>query len=163
MDDFRDYVERYARDLSRFCYKLCGNPHDAEDLFQDTWTKALDKYGKFDSSKSFKSWLFAICVNTYKNAGKLKYNSARIDFPTAEENERFLSSLPDTQPDVDSRLDLCAAIASLPKKHRIVITLYYFREFSRGETAQILDIPEGTVSSRLAAAKKLLKRRLYLE
>lgn len=160
LDDFERYVELYSRDLTRFCYKLCGDPHDAEDLFQDTWVKALEHFEQYDRSRSFKSWLFAICVNTYKNAGRDKYNAARFHFSTEEEKERFLNSIPDAQQDVDALLDLHRAIASLPKKHRVVITLYYFREFSRREIAEILDIPEGTVDSRLNTAKKHLKRRL---
>ena len=131
MTDFERYVAEYSRELTRFCIKLCGDVHDAEDLFQDTWARALDKFDQYDQSSSFKSWLFTICA--------------------------------DQETDVDAYLDLHAAILSLPKKHRLVLVLYYFREFSQSEIARMLDIPEGTVKSRLNTAKKLLKRRLYDE
>lgn len=143
--------------------KLCGNVHDAEDLFQDTWARAVDKFDRYDPALSFKSWLFAICANIFKNSAKRKYNTSRAIFASEEEKERFIRSIPDRQTDIDAYLDLHAAMLSLPKKHRLVLVLYYFREFSQSEIALMLDIPEGTVKSRLNTAKKLLKRRLYDE
>ena len=56
MTDFERYVAEYSRELTRFCIKLCGDVHDAEDLFQDTWARALDKFDQYDQSSSFKSW-----------------------------------------------------------------------------------------------------------
>ena len=163
MTDFERYVAEYSPELTRFCVKLCGNVHDAEDLFQDTWARALDKFEQYRPELSFKSWLLAICANSFKNSKKLKYNSSRALFATPEEKERFIRSIPADETDVDAYLDLHAAMLALPKKHRLVLVLYYFREFSQSEIAQMLDIPEGTVKSRLNTAKKLLKRRLYDE
>ena len=109
---------------------------------------------------SFKTWLFTICVNIYRNAGKRKYNTLRREFSTNEEKERFLSTISAGEQDIDERLDLYRALNSLPKKYRAVLTLCYLHEFTGREIAAILSIPEGTVSSRLHTAKKLLKRRL---
>lgn len=120
----------------------------------------MQYYKSYDEKKNFKTWLFTICVNLYKNSGKLKYNSQKLEFSTTEEKERFFSLIPSDQKDRDEYIDLMSAIESLPKKHRTVITLYYFKEFSQKEIAEILSIPEGTVSSRLNRAKKLLRRRL---
>lgn len=160
LTDFERYVAEYSPDLTRFCMKLCGDIHDADDLFQDTWTRALDKFEQYQPQQSFKSWLFAICANTFKNAKKQKYNSAKAIFATEEEKERFILSIPCEEKDIDAFLDLHAALHTLPKKHRVVIVLYYFREFKEQEIARMLEIPEGTVKSRLNTAKKLLKRRL---
>lgn len=163
MTEFEQYVERYSRDLMRFCFKLCGNRYDADDLFQETWTKAMEHFARYQSDKSFKSWLFTICANTFRDSAKEKYNSTKALFQNEEEKERFLNSIPTRSEDVDLYLDLYDALHSLPKKHRLVITLYYFREFSQKEIAEILSIPEGTVASRLNTAKKRLKRRLSHE
>ena len=160
MTDFERYVAEYSPELTRFCMKLCANIHDAEDLFQDTWARAFDKYEQYDPARSFKSWLFAICANTFKNAKKSKYHSTAAVFATQEEKERFIRSIPCEEQDVDAFLDLHAAIHTLHKKHRVVLVLYYFREFSLSEIAEMLDIPEGTVKSRLHTAKNLIKRRL---
>lgn len=163
LTDFERYVAEYSGELTRFCVKLCGNVHDAEDLFQDTWARALDKFDLFDQNSSFKNWLFTICANIFKNSKKLKYKSSRAVFSSEEEKERFIQSIPDRETDVDAYLDLHAAMLSLPKKHRLVLVLYYFRAFSQSEIADMLEIPEGTVKSRLNTAKKLLKRRLTYE
>ena len=163
MTDFERYVAQYSPELTRFCVKLCGDVHDAEDLFQDTWARALDRLEQYDASQNFKSWLFTICANIFKNSKKLKYNTSKAVFSSKEEKERFIQSIPAAQKDIDAYLDLHAAMLSLPKKHRLVIVLYYFREFSQSEIARMLDIPEGTVKSRLNTAKKMLKRRLYDE
>ena len=163
MTDFERYTAVYSPELTRFCMKLCGDVHDAEDLFQDTWTRVFDRFEQYDPEQSFKSWLFAICANIFKNSKKQKYNSSRAVFSSKEEKERFLLSIPDVEKDLDAYLDLYDAIYALPKKHRVVLVLYYFREFSQSEIARMLDIPEGTVKSRLNTAKKLLKRRLSYE
>lgn len=164
MNGFESYVGKYSGDLNRFCYKLCGRRREAEDLFQETWTKALGSFDKYDPDKDFRTWLFAICANAYRDAGRSKYNRTRADFRSEEEKTRFLESIPhDDGTDIDEYLDLHDAISALPKKHRIVITLYYFKEFSIREIAEILSIPEGTVNSRLNTAKKRLKRRLSHE
>lgn len=163
MTDFERYVADYSPDLTRFCMKLCGNIHDAEDLFQDTWARVFDKFEQYEPDRSFKSWLFAICANIFKNTKKSKYNSSKAVFATDEEKERFIRSIPDKEQDVDAYLDLHAAMQTLQKKHRVVIVLFYFREFSLSEIALMLEIPEGTVKSRLNTAKKLLKRRLSHE
>ena len=163
MTDFERYVAEYSPDLTRFCMKLCASRHDAEDLFQDTWARAFDRFDQYLPENSFKSWLFAICANTFKNAKKNKYNSSKAVFATEEEKERFIRSIPAREQDIDAYLDLHTALHALPKKHRVVIVLYYFREFSQSEIAAMLQIPEGTVKSRLNTAKKLLKRRLSHE
>ena len=163
MTDFEQYTAEYSPELTRFCLKLCGNAHDAEDLFQDTWTRAFEKIEQYRPEYSFKNWLFAICANIFKNSKKEKYNSAKAIFGSEEEKERFLRSIPGAQQDIDAYLDLHAAILSLPKKHRVVLVLCYFKEFSQSEIAQMLGIPEGTVKSRLNTSKKLLKRRLTYE
>lgn len=163
MTDFERYVAEYSPDLTRFCMKLCADVHDAEDLFQDTWARAFDKFDRYKPENSFKSWLFTVCVNCFKNSKREKYNSSKAVFSTPEEKERFIRSIPAGEQDIDAYLDLHTAIHTLPKKHRVVLVLHYFREFSQGEIAMMLEIPEGTVKSRLSTAKKLLKRRLSRE
>lgn len=160
MTDFERYAELYSDELTRFCLRLCGNVHDAEDLFQDTWTKALYSFDGYDPDRSFKTWLYTICVNTYRNCGKQKYNSAKVVFATAEEKERFFGALAEEERDLDAYIDLHSALCELPKKYRVVVGLFYFKAFTTKEIARMLGIPEGTVSSRLNKAKKLLKGRL---
>lgn len=158
---FTMYVEAYSDDLSRLCMSLCCNTQDAEDLFQDTWHKAMKNYSQYNSSFPFDKWLYSICVNTFKNTLKLSYNRNKIDFASLEDKERFLSSIPDESsltPEV--YFELRKIISDLPKKLRVVVVLKFFKDFSLKEIAEILKIPEGTVKSRLHTAKNIIKRRL---
>ena len=163
-DEFKVYTERYSADLSRFCMSLCGSKAEAEDLFQETWLKAMRSYDKFDSSKPFDKWLYSICVNTYKNVLKSACRKLQYCFKTSEESDSFFNSIPEI--DENNREDyyeLHAAVRSLGKKKRTVIVLYYFESYSVSEIAEILGIPEGTVKSRLAAARAEIKRRMTNE
>lgn len=158
------YISEYSADLTRLCLSLCGNTSDAEDLFQDTWYKAIKNYSKYDKEKTFDKWLFSICANTYKNNLKLFYNKHRVEFKTDEEKQVFLDSVPDSdESNRECYLDLHRIVSGLPKKLKIVIVLYYFKSYSAKEVAQILNIPEGTVKSRMYSAKKIIKGRLNYE
>lgn len=158
------YISKYSADLTRLCLSLCGNKADAEDLFQDTWYKAVKHYSKYDKEQPFDKWLYSICANTYKNTLKLFYNKHKVEFKTDEEKQSFLDSVPDAnESNRDCYLDLHKVVSSLPKKLKIVIVLYYFKSYSTKEIAQILNIPEGTVKSRLYSAKKFIKGRLNYE
>ena len=161
---FNDYIQRYNADLTRLCISLCGNMSDAEDLLQDTWLKALKNYDKYDSTKPFDKWLYSICVNTYKNTVNSAFFKKRKCFQTDEEQRVFFSSIADvTLDNKDEYIQLHNAICALSKKHRIVIVLYYFKDYSVAEISQIINIPTGTVKSRLSSARAEIKRRLTNE
>ncbi len=162
--EISEYAEKYSMDLTRLCISLCGNNADAEDLFQETWYKAISRFDTYKSGYPFDKWLFAICVNTFKNRVSLFYNKKRVDFSTDEEKQAFFDSIPDKGDDPDdSYYELHRAVARLPKKLRVVLVMYYFRENSVSEVAEILNIPEGTVKSRLHSARQQIKRRLERE
>lgn len=162
--EIEKYVTLYSRDLTKLCMNLCSNLQDAEDLFQDTWAKAIRFFDKYDNSKPFDKWLFSICVNTYKNNLKLSFNKRRVVFESEEECQMFFSSIPDesiyTKDDYAQLYDI---IETLPKKQKIVIVLKFFKDLTTNEVAEILRIPEGTVKSRLHQAKKTIRRRLDYE
>lgn len=158
------YVLLYSRDLTKLCLHLCSNSQDAEDLFQETWAKAIRHFEKYDKTKAFDKWLFSICVNTYKNNLKLGFNKRRVTFSSEEESQLFFNSIPDKSNYTrDDYAELHKTIESLPKKQKVVLILRYFRDLSVSEVADILNIPEGTVKSRLHQAKKTIRRRMNYE
>lgn len=162
--NFNDYITKYSLDLTRLCLSLSGNRADADDLFQDTWYKAMKNYSKYNRALPFDKWLFAICVNTYKNNVKLAFNRRNVSFTNDEEKMRFLNSIPDiTEKNSDDYIMLHTAIQKLDKKRRIVLVLFYFKDYSIKEISEILKIPEGTVKSRLYSAKSELKRSMCYE
>lgn len=160
-NEFALYAKKYSADLSRLCMSLCGNRVEAEDLFQETWLKVMRNYNKYDNSKPFDKWLYSICVNTYKNALNSARRRLQFCFKTSEESERFFNSIPEiNENNREEYYELHAAVRSLSKKKRTVIVLYFFKDYSVSEIAEILKIPEGTVKSRLYAAKAEIKRRM---
>ena len=118
LTDFEQYTAEYSPELTRFCIKLCVNVEDAEDLFQDTWTRAFEKFEQYRPEYNFKNWLFAICANIFKNSKKEKYNSTKAIFNSDEEKERFMRSIPGAQKDIDEPCRL-AEVGHVKQKFRI--------------------------------------------
>lgn len=155
------YIRQYGKRLYGLCLSLCANSFDADDLYQETWLKAVKSISQYDPSKKFEPWLTKICVNTYRNVLRRLIRSPFLEFRTNEEKDALLCSIPDAEnPDYSS---LYEAIDRLPEKYRIAIILFYFQNMDVAATAHVMGIPEGTVKSRLSKARKLLKEVLDSE
>ena len=145
------YIRQYGRRLYGLCRSLCRNVQDADDLYQDTWLKALDKLDSYDPGLPFEPWITRICVNTYRNVLR---RLARSPVRPMEEGEEFPA------PDSPDYAPLYEAVHGLPEKLRVTVVLYYFRDMDTAGTAEVLGVPQGTVKSRLSKARKLLKEVL---
>lgn len=163
MNKISQYITLYGRDLGRLCTSLTNSRADAEDLYQATWEKAIRKYSKYDPSKPFDKWLFAICVNTFKDMVKSPFRKKILQFESDEDLERTLNSIPSQDFPRDEFLSLHSAIKKLTTEKRQVLALYYFKDYSTKEVAEILNIPEGTVKSRLSSARNDLRKELENE
>jgi len=145
--------------------RLTRNPADAEDLVQDTYLKAFRAAHQFRPGTNLKAWLFTILHNTFLNrrrrAGK---EPMAVE---AEEIERLASDLPGGSPTPEQLLlretldaDLQAALDGLPDTFRQAVWLRDVEEFSYAEIAAMLDVPIGTVMSRISRGRRLLYERL---
>ncbi|MFR8010605.1 MAG: RNA polymerase sigma factor [Clostridia bacterium] len=152
------YIQQYGRRLYGLCLVLCANKDDADDLYQDTWLKALQHFSRYDPSRPFEPWLTKICVNTYRNALRRAARSPFLYFNDSEERERTLSAIP--APEQEDYSVLYDAILRLPEKLRITVVLFYFQDMEIHAVAQTLNLPPGTVKSRLNRARKMLKEGL---
>lgn len=153
------YIRIYGDRLYGLCLHLCRNRTDADDLYQETWLRALKNYEKYDRSLSFEPWLTKICVNLYRSwLMRLKRSPIHDYFASSEEKDALLGSVPDREREDYS--DLRLAVGRLPEKLRMTVILYYFEGMDVKETAEILKVPEGTVKSRLSEARKRLKGAL---
>ncbi len=155
------YIRQYGRRLYGFCRTLCANPFDADDLYQETWLKAVSHFAQYDPSMPFEPWLTKICVNTYRNTLRRMARSPLLHFSSSDEQERLLQSVPAPEPEDHSTL--YEAVRQLPEKLRLAVVLFYFRDMDIASTAAILNIPAGTVKSRLNKARRLLKEALANE
>ena len=145
---FEALVRRYQRAVLTIARRFAADLDDAEDLAQRAFINAAERAGGWRGG-SFKSWLFRIVINLAKNHVR---DTARFD-RSAEAQEQ---EAPPTAPDAHQRLEeaerqqvLREAIARLPRRQREVAVLRYLLEYSPGEIAQLLDVPRGTVNSRL--------------
>ena len=153
------YIRQYGKRLYGLCLTLCANSFDADDLYQDTWLKAVKNISQYDESREFEPWLTRICVNTYRNRLRRIMKSPIFDaFSSEEEKTAVMENIATPESEDYSRLH--EAIDRLPEKLRIAVILFYFRDMDVGQTAQALNIPPGTVKSRLSKARKLLKEVL---
>lgn len=145
--------------LYRLAYAWCHDSHLADDLAQDALAKALSRRGQLREEEALESWLFTILNNCWRD-----HLRARRDFADVEELDEVILS-PDPGPDQNyaSRQTTARvrdAIAALPMAQRQVITLVDIEECSYAEVAKVLDVPVGTVMSRLSRARRALKERL---
>lgn len=161
--DILPYINTYGKDLTRLCLSLCKNRTDAEDLYQTTWEKVLKNIKKYNPEKAFDKWLFSICVNAHKDMVKSPFRKRIFHFETTEDLERTLNSIPETVASHDEFMCLHAAISKLNLEKRQVIALYYFKDYSLKEVAEILNLPEGTVKSRLSSAREQIRKELNNE
>ena len=153
--DIQGIVLAHNQDLYRYAYRLAGSSQDAEDLTQQTFLIAQQRLGQVRHPERIVGWLFAILRSCYLKSERKRrpVSAAGIDLD--------IENVPDsvTESDVDSQL-LQAAIDELPEESRLVVVMFYFEDCSYKEIAAQLDVPIGTVMSRLARAKERLKKRL---
>lgn len=153
-----EYIRQYGRRLYGLCMTLCKNTFDADDLYQDTWLKVVKSIDHYDCSREFEPWLIRICVNTYRNRLRRIARSPLLSFSDTEEKDRVLASV--AAPEKRDYLPLYEAVDALPDKLRVTVILFYFRDMDLASVANILQIPAGTVKSRLHKAREMLRKKL---
>ena len=153
--------------------RMTRNPADAEDLVQETYLRAYRGFGGFQEGTNLKAWLYRILTNTYINAYRAKQRRPdETDLDEVEdlylyrrmgglEAARAGRSAEDELMDLFSEAEVKAAIEDLPEAFRMAVLLADVEGFSYKEIAEILDIPIGTVMSRLHRGRKALQKRLY--
>jgi len=151
--------------------RMTRNPTEAEDLVQETILLAYRNFHQFQQGTNIKAWLFRILTNTFINSYRKKSKQPeRVDLPDVEdfyfmsESRRSDAMASDPEMQVLSKFlyeDITAAIDRLPEEFRMVVVLNAVEGFAYQEIAEILDIPIGTVRSRLYRGRKLLQKLLY--
>jgi RNA polymerase sigma-70 factor (ECF subfamily) len=170
---FADQAMEYMPSLYTAALRMTRNPADAEDLVQETYLKAYRGFGGFEQGTNLKAWLYRILTNTFINSYRSK--KRRPDESDIEDVEdlylyRRLGGLAgatagqSAEEQVLEHLtesEIKDALESLPEQFRIAVLLGDVEGFSYKEIAEILDIPIGTVMSRLHRGRKALQKRLY--
>jgi RNA polymerase sigma-70 factor (ECF subfamily) len=171
--DFERDAMQYTRQLYSAAMRMTRNPSDAEDLVQETFLKAYRAYHTFQAGTNLKAWLYRILTNTYIN--KYRKESRRpseVDLGSVEDlylyrrlgSEESAEAARTTEDRVLEGLvesDIKKAVEDLPENFRIPVLLADLEGFSYKEIAEILDIPIGTVMSRLHRGRKAMQKSLW--
>ncbi len=149
-----ELIDEHHALLYRYAYRLCGSAVDADDLTQQTYLIAHEKLHQLRDPNSAKSWLCTILRHAY-----LRLRQGR---PV----EQSLSSVPDlagqTRTLSFDEEALQQSLGELPEEYRSAVILFYFQELTYKEIADVLEVPLGTVMSRLSRGRSLLKTSLEL-
>lgn len=152
--DYEQAVALYHEDLHRFALSLARNPADACDLTQESYCRLLTKSEQLRDRTKVKSWLFTTLYRVF--LGRKRHEK---HFPH-EELSTIQSELPALTPDLVDKMDgdiVTAALNEIDEHHRTPLVLFYLQSLSYREIAEMLDVPVGTVMSRLSRAKVLLR------
>jgi RNA polymerase sigma-70 factor (ECF subfamily) len=142
--------------LYRYAYRLSGSAADAEDLTQETFCKAQLNYSQLRDAGRARPWLFSILRNAYLHRVRADKQENCVPLDGVGD---LPEPLPDSLPEIDPE-QLQQALNDLPEGFRTPIILFYFADFSYRDIAEQMDLPIGTVMSRLARAKAHLRTRL---
>ncbi len=152
----RELIDSHYESLYRYAYRLSGAAADAEDLVQETFGKAMTRLHQLRQADHAKQWLFRILRNAYLH--RIRDDRKRRSVPLDSVPD-VAAAPPDAVPAVDPK-DLQAALDDLDETFRTPLILFYFEEFSYRDIAEQLELPIGTVMSRLARGKAYLRSRL---
>ena len=170
---FADQAMPLMSSLYSAALRMTRNAADAEDLVQETYLRAYRGFGGFEQGTNLKAWLYRILTNTYINQYRAK--KRRFDETALDESEdlylyRRLGGLEavsagrsaeDELMDWFTDAEVKGAIEALPEQFRMAVLLADVEGFAYKEIAEILDIPIGTVMSRLHRGRKALQKQLF--
>ena len=168
VDALGSVMVRYQHRLYRFLHRLLQDPIAADDVFQQTWLRVIEKINRYDTRRHFDAWLFSVARNLaidYLRVRRASSLDAPDDSGTAP-IDRLESS---KQTQLEQLLEfergavLAAAVAKLPVIHREILTLRFEEDMKLEEIAEVAGIPLSTVKSRLSRALESLRGRLELK
>src|SRR5258707_9533882 len=170
---FQDQAMEFMPSLYSAALRMTRNPADAEDVVQETYLKAYRAFGSFQDGTNLKAWLYRILTNTFINTYRAKkrrpdqvdlddvedfYIFRRLGGLEAADAERTaeteaLAAMPDDE--------VKKALESIPEQFRMAVILADIEGFSYKEIAEILDVPIGTVMSRIHRGRRALQKKLW--
>jgi len=161
---FATLVSRYQRELFHFLIRFIGDRASAEDVFQESFLQVHQSASQFDTTRRFRPWLFTIAANKARDLIRSQARrptnplSAAIS-PGDENSAEFIDLMQSTQEFPDDPIQrqelqesVKKTVMSMPENLREILLLSYFHQFPYKQISDILDIPLGTVKSRLHAA-----------
>ncbi len=157
-EEFGRFWEQTCEKVRAYLFCACHNRHDADDLAQECYLRALRNWGYYDGRGSRLAWVFAIARHTQVDWFRKRARDARVLEP---HNERVVQ---ESQPNSTSEFDdiemVWQAVGDLPTEYQEVVHLRFAGQLSYAEIAEALGVPVGTVRSRLHRGLKALRERI---
>ena len=155
--DYEQAVNSLYEGLYRFAFSLAGNADDAAELTQETFARLLVKGGQLRDPSKVKAWLFTTLYRMFLGWKRRETSLPHYEIASVE------AELPPVTPQMVDNLQNEAVSESLlevDERYRVPLALYYFENHSYAEIAAMLDIPIGTLMSRLSRGKELMRKSL---
>ncbi len=156
-------IDDFGTDIYRFCLKLCVDKSDAEDLYQQTFLKALEKDWRLDWEKNPKALFFSLAHNLWKS-DRRKQARRNMIAPCSNLDEETETVLHSEENIEESYFQLISEvrqiIQTLPEKFQVPLILFYLSDCSIEQIAAIIKKTPGTVKSRLFKGRNLIKKKL---
>ena len=161
---FKRLLSRYVKAIYNFLYQLTKDTSTLDDLSQETFIKVWKNLRRFDKSKNFKVWLFAIAKNTAYDFLRKQKNSPLCLLDSEEANAK-LKEISDSEPlphefleNKELEQELAVKLKKIPDNYRLVLLMRYKDDFSIADIAEILNEPYNTIKSRHQRALQALKK-----
>jgi RNA polymerase sigma-70 factor, ECF subfamily len=165
---FAELVELYKDKVFQICYRMLGNRHEAEDIAQEAFIRAYVNIETFNQKRKFSTWLFRIATNLCIDRIRKKKPDYYLDAEVAGTEgltmySQVAADVPMPEDEVENmelQETIQKEISKLPEKYRSVIVLKYIEELPLQEISEILDMPLGTVKTRVHRGREALRKQL---
>lgn len=157
-EEFETAALPHLNDIYRAASRLLGDGGKAEDVVQDVYLLAWKSFDRFEPGTNCRAWLFKILFHSAHHYRR-KWMNVRMIRESEEVVEQTVAAHPPVPPGITDE-EMLAALAQIPQEFRAVVLLADVEEFSYKETAGILNIPVGTVMSRLSRGRRMLREKL---
>ena len=163
MEELSALIAEAGTDVYRFCVKLTGNREDADDLYQETFLWAVERHHKIDLAQNPRAFLLSVAMKRFQSQKRRWARRNRIapHVPLLEAQELFRGEgMEDVLAREDAFGQVRQVVNELSERYRIPVYLYYTLEMDIASIAQVLQVPAGTVKSRLHKARRLIQQKL---
>ncbi len=162
--DAEALVQQHYPYLYRLAYSIVGDPAEADDVVQESFVTAFKKLEQYEPGTNFRAWLSTIAVNKSRDRLRRRRSRQRLG-RTLQAIASLVRSTPSPEEELvrkERDAELWAAVDALGERHRLPVILRYAHNLSIAEIAEILQVKEGTVHSRLHYATEKLARQIEL-
>jgi RNA polymerase sigma-70 factor (ECF subfamily) len=155
-----ELIRRWQPRLRRVIWRLTDGHPDGDDIAQDVWMTVVRKLGRLDDPAAFPHWLYTIAAAKCADWARKQSRDRRVADASSEDIASAGRGQSDAETNGEHQSIIRRGLKALSEQQRLILTLFYLEEFSAKEIATILEIPVGTVKSRLYNARNELRKQI---